>query len=313
MQQQAAPRVLVIAGPTASGKSELALELAERLDGEIVCVDSLTVYRGLNIGSAKPSAADRARIPHHLLDIRDPHEPFTAADFRQEAARAIDGIIARGKRPILAGGTGLYLRILLGGLAEAPGQNPALRQQLKVRAAEEGAHVLLEELRAVDPVTAATLHPNNVVRIIRALEVYHDSGVALSRHQDRHGFRQRPYIALQYLLNPPRDILYQRIETRVDRMLRSGLIDEYRRLLQSGVPNNAKPLLAIGYKEVKDLLEGSITEEELPALIKRNTRHYAKRQITWFKREQEMLPVAYPPDSATIAGEAATFFNQGEP
>lgn len=312
MQEQAAPRILVIAGPTASGKSELALELAERLDGEIVCVDSLTVYRGLDIGSAKPSAADRARIPHHLLDIRDPHEPFTAADFRREAMHAIATITSRGKRPILAGGSGLYLRILLGGLAEAPGQDPALRQRLKERAAREGTSVLLDELRAVDPATAATLHPNNVVRIIRALEVYHNSGVPLSRHQDRHRFRQRPYAALQYLLNPPREVLYQRIEDRVDRMLQSGLLDEYRRLLQAGVPKNAKPLLAIGYKEAAAFLDGSITEEELPALIKRNTRHYAKRQITWFRQESEMLPVAYPPDSVTIAGEAATFFNQGE-
>lgn len=312
MQRQESPRILVIAGPTASGKSALALELAEQLDGEIVCVDSLTVYRGLDIGSAKPTAEDRSKVPHHLLDIRDPLEPFTAADFRQEAMLAIAEIISRGKRPILAGGTGLYLRVLLGGLSDAPGQNHELRERLTLRAKQEGAEVLLEELRSIDPRTAAGLHPNNLVRIIRAVEVYHSSGIPLSQHQDTHQFSQRPYTALQYLLNPPRDILYQRIELRVDNMLQSGLIDEYRNLLLSGVPKDVKPLCAIGYKEVAAFLEGRLTEEELSPLIKQNTRHYAKRQTTWFRREKEMLPIAYPFDSATIARQAETFFSQGE-
>ena len=306
------PPVLVIAGPTASGKSALALELAEQLDGEIICVDSLTVYRGLDIGSAKPTAQDRAQVPHHLLDIRSPWEPFTAADFRHEAAHAINDIIRRGKAPILAGGTGLYLRVLLGGLADAPGQNPQIRDLLRLRAEHGEGETLLEELRAVDPETAAQTHPRNLPRIIRALEVYHTSGIPLSRFHSRHRFDQRPYIARQYLLAPPRDLLYRRIETRVDQMLRDGLIDEYRSLIAAGVPKEAKALGAIGYKEVAAFVDGSISRDDLPRLIKQHTRHYAKRQMTWFRREKEMLTIAYPPDSATIAREAALFLHQGE-
>lgn len=306
------PRVLVIAGPTASGKSALALELAEQLDGEIVCVDSLTIYRGLDIGSAKPTAQDRAQVSHHLLDIREPWEPFTAADFRHEAALAIDDIVRRGKAPILAGGTGLYLRVLLGGLAEAPGQNPQMRALLSLRAEHGEGKLLLEELHAVDPETASKTHPHNLPRIIRALEVYHSSGIPLSHYQSQHRFGQKPYVARQYLVAPPRELLYQRIEDRVDQMLRQGLIDEYRGLLAAGVPKDAKALGAIGYKEVAAFVDGTLSREELPQLIKLNTRHYAKRQMTWFRREKELLTIAYPPDSATIAGEAALFLSQGD-
>ncbi|CAH2030346.1 tRNA (adenosine(37)-N6)-dimethylallyltransferase MiaA [Trichlorobacter ammonificans] len=305
-------RLLVIAGPTASGKSALALELADRLDGEIVCVDSLTVYRGVDIGSAKPSPTDRARVPHHLLDIRNPCEPFSAADFRREAARAIADITARGKRPILAGGTGLYLRILLGGLADAPGGDRELRERLQRRAEQEGGEALLAELQRIDPETAAGLHPNNLIRIIRALEVWHASGAPLSHFQQRHQFSDRPYRPLQYLLNLPRELLYRRIDARVHRMLREGLVEEYQSLVASGVPADAKPLCAIGYKEVAAFLAGDIPASELPQVIARNTRHYAKRQLTWFRKEAEMLSVAYPPDSATIAREAARFFKEGE-
>lgn len=309
---QPLPRLLVIAGPTASGKSALALELAEALDGEIICVDSLTVYRGLDIGSAKPSADDRARIPHHLLDIRDPREPFSVADFRREAARAIADIAGRGKRPILAGGSGLYLRILLGGLTNAPGEDHELRRQLQRRAETEGGEALLAELRHVDPETAAGLHANNLVRIVRALEVWHAGGIPLSRLQQRHGFADHPYRTRQYLLNPPREELYRRIGERTERMLRAGLVEEYRRLLAAGVPADAKPLCAIGYKEVAAFLAGDIPAGELSLIIAQNTRRYAKRQLTWFRRETAMQTVAYPPDSATIAREAARFFGEGE-
>ncbi len=306
------PRVLVIAGPTASGKSALVLELAAQLDGEIICADSLTVYRGLDIGSAKPTAEDRARVLHHLLDIRDPWEPFTAADFRHEAAHAIDNIVRRGKTPILVGGAGLYLRVLLGGLADAPGQNAQMRQLLSLRAERGEGELLLEELRAVDPETASKTHPNNLPRIIRALEVYQSSGIAFSDYQNQHRFGQKPYNARQYLLAPPRELLYQRIEARVDQMLRDGLIDEYCGLLTAGVPKDAKALGAIGYKEVAAFVDGVISREELPRLIKLNTRHYAKRQMTWFRREKELLTIAYPPDSATIAREAVQFLRQGD-
>lgn len=306
------PRIVVIGGPTASGKSGLAVELAEQVHGEIVCADSLTVYRGLEIGSAKPTPEQRRQVPHHLLDIREPTQPFTAADFRTEASHAINDILKRGKRPLVVGGTGLYLRVLLHGLTNAPGEDPALRQQLKARAAREGAAALLEELRRVDPETAARCHPNNLVRILRALEVWHATGSPLSDFHQQHGFSDAPYNALFLCLDLPRAELYQRIDERVEAMLASGLVAEVQQLLQTGIPGNAKPLQAIGYKEIVAHLQGELTLEAATALIKRNTRHLAKRQLTWFRREPDAQWVAYPQNSASIAASVAMFFKEGE-
>jgi len=302
------PRVLVITGPTASGKSALALALAEALNGEIICADSLTVYRGLEIGSAKPTAAQRQRISHHLLDIRDPTEPFNAADFRLEATEVINDLIRRGKRPILAGGTGLYLRALLRGLNKAPGEDGIFREQLRMRAESEGAGQLLAELAQVDPDTAQRLHPNNLIRIIRALEVYHCTGLPLSQLHSEHAFSNSTYNALQFCLELPRQELYLRINTRVDTMIADGLVAEVEQLLWDGVPADCKPLKAIGYKEAVAYLQGRYDHDEMVRLIKRNTRHFAKRQLTWFRSEPELQWVAYPENSATIYSVAATFF-----
>ena len=302
------PRLLVIVGPTASGKSALALDLAEQLNGEIICVDSLTVYRGFEIGSAKPTPEQRQCVPHHLLDIREPTDPFTASDFRVAAAAAIQDITDRGKHPILAGGTGLYLRSLLRGLNKAPGEDPALREALQKRLEREGGEALLAELAKVDPDTAQRLHPNNRNRIIRALEVFHTAGVPLSQFQAEHGFSDSPYDALQFCLDLPRQELYQRIDNRVDAMLAAGLVAEVQGLLQAGVPADCKPLQAIGYKEVVAYLQEKYDKIEMIRLIKRNTRHFAKRQLTWFRAEPEMQWVAYPENSATIHSAAATFF-----
>ncbi|MCE1225016.1 MAG: tRNA (adenosine(37)-N6)-dimethylallyltransferase MiaA [Geobacteraceae bacterium] len=302
------PRLLVIAGPTASGKSALALDLAEQLNGEIICVDSLTVYRGFEIGSAKPTPEQRQCVPHHLLDICEPTDPFTASDFRVAAAAAIQEITDRGKSPILAGGTGLYLRSLLRGLNKAPGEDPVLREALRERLEREGGEALLAELATVDPGTAQRLHPNNRNRIIRALEVFHTAGVPLSQLQAEHGFSESPYNSLQFCLDLPRQELYQRIDDRVDAMLAAGLVAEVQGLLQAGVPADCKPLQAIGYKEVVAYLQEKYDQTEMIRLIKRNTRHFAKRQLTWFRAEPEMQWVAYPENSATIHSAAATFF-----
>lgn len=306
------PRILVIAGPTASGKSDLAIELAKQLDGEIVCADSLTIYRGLDIGSAKPTPEQRRRVPHHLLDIREPTQPFTAADFRAEAGQAIDDIHKRGKLPLVVGGTGLYLRVLLHGLTDAPGEDPVLRRQLYRRATLEGAEALLEELRRVDPETAGRCHPNNLVRIIRALEVWQVSGSPFSSFHQQHGFSDAPYDALTLCLDLAREELYRRIDHRVELMLSAGLVDEVRGLLQAGLPDDVKPLQAIGYKEVLAHLRGELTLEAMLELIKRNTRHLAKRQLTWFRREPDLQWVAYPQNSATIAAFVAMFLREGE-
>jgi len=302
------PRLLVITGPTASGKSDLALQLAESLNGEIICADSLTIYRGLAIGSAKPTLEQQQRIPHHLLDIRDPTEPFTAADFRELATEAIMDCTARGKRPILVGGTGLYLRSLLRGLNKAPGEDPALRKQLLKRAEQEGGEVLLAELGRFDPATAQRLHPNNMLRIIRAIEVYLCSGIPLSQFHAEHRFSETPFDALQFCLDLPRQILYQQIDQRVELMLKNGLLEEVKQLLQDGIPSECKPLQAIGYKEVISHLRGEFDKNEMIRLIKRNTRHFAKRQLTWFRSEPDLQWVAYPENSATIKSAAVTFF-----
>lgn len=306
------PRVLVIAGPTASGKSELALQLAEQLDGEIVCADSLTVYRGLDIGSAKPTPEQRRQIPHHLLDIRNPDQLFTAADFMTEARRAIDEILARGKRPLVVGGTGLYLRVLLRGLTDAPPGDPAVRQRLQQQAEQEGAEELLDELRRVDPETATRCHPHNLVRILRALEVWQTTGTPFSRFHQQHGFSDAPYDSLMLCLDLPRAELYQRVDRRVTAMLESGLVAEVQTLLRAGIPADAKPLQAIGYKEVLAHLRNEIDLVTMTELIRRNTRHLAKRQLTWFRREPDVHWVAYPQNSATIATSAAMFFKEGE-
>jgi tRNA dimethylallyltransferase len=294
------PKILVIAGPTASGKSALAMELARQLDGELICADSLTVYKGFDIGSAKPTRADQQQIRHHLLNICQPSDPFTAADFAREATAAIKEIISNGKRPIVAGGTGLYLRALLYGLSNAPGQSPLFRQQLQQQASQHGAESLLAELAKVDPQTAQRLHPSDLFRIIRALEVYQITGQALSDFNAAHGFAECRFNALQYCLNLPRELLYQRINLRVDQMLAAGLVDEVKGLLASGVPTDCKPMEAIGYKEVLAFLKGEYDLEELSRLIKRNTRRFAKRQLTWFKGQSEMQLVTPNEVSAKI-------------
>ena len=306
------PRILVIAGPTASGKSDLAVDLAEQFEGEIICADSLTVYQGLDIGSAKPTHEQRRRVPHHLLDIRPPDQPFTAADFRQEAGQAITDILRRGRCPIVAGGSGLYLRVLLRGLAAAPGEDPVLRQQLKQRAEQEGTAALFEELRTIDPQAASRCHPNNLVRILRALEVWYSSGKTLSQFQAQHAFKDTPYDPLFLALDPPRDELYRRIDQRVTAMLEAGLVAEVQALLQAGIPADTKPLQAIGYKEVVAHLHGELPFASMAELIRLNTRHLAKRQMTWLHREPDVRWVAYQENSATIAAFVAMFLREGE-
>ena len=306
------PRLLVVCGPTASGKTDLALEIAARVNGEIVCADSLTVYRGLDIGSAKPSPAQLATVPHHLVSIRDPDETFTAADFRSESEKAISAIICRGRRPIVVGGTGLYIRALLGGLAKAPGENQETRKILMERAAREGNLSLFEELMTVDPASAGKCHPNNLVRIIRALEVWHVTGTPLSSFHEGHGFTERPYNCLSLYINLPRPQLYSRIDARVDAMIEAGLVDEVKSLLAAGVSEGAKGLQAIGYKEVTALLRGDTDLQTMKSMIRQNTRNLAKRQITWFRKETDVYHVAYPENSANIFCIAEKFFNQGE-
>jgi tRNA dimethylallyltransferase len=244
----------------------------------------MQVYRGLDIGTAKPSAEDRTRIPHHLIDVAEVDEPYHAGRFREEAGRAIREIRARGAVPIVAGGTVLYLKALLQGLAEAPGRDPEIRRGLEARWAEGEAAALWEELSHVDPDLARRLHPNDRTRVIRALEVWAATGQPLSAFQARHGFSERPYEFLMLGMAVEREILYPRIDERVSQMLEAGWADEVRGLLRRGCSPELAPLQAIGYREICATLLRGEPPDGAVAEIRRETRRFAKRQLTWFRR-----------------------------
>jgi tRNA dimethylallyltransferase len=307
------PSVLVICGPTASGKSDLALRLAHSLDGEIINADSMQVYSAMDIGTAKPSSEERARIPHHLIDIVRPDQPFSAADFAEAADEAIRDIGSRGKRAIVVGGTGLYIRSLLKGLVDSPGDaGGEIRDGLRAEARERGNLAMLEELRMVDPELAERLHPNNLVRIIRALEVFRTTGIPLSRYQQEHAFSSQRYRTLQIGVRVERPLLYSRIDQRVNLMLEQGLLQEVRQLLNAGYGPETKAMRAIGYKEMTAHLAGEYSLEEAIRLIKRDTRHYAKRQLTWFNADKDIIWLEYPSKFDTILEHAIEFFDYGE-
>jgi tRNA dimethylallyltransferase len=304
-------KILVICGQTASGKSELALRLAHELDAEIISADSMQVYRGLNIGTAKPTQQQRAEVSHHLIDIVEPERLFSAADFVAAADDAVRDISNRGKRAIVVGGTGLYIRALLKGLVDSPSGAGEIRSRLQEEARRVGNEAMLERLRLVDPELAAGLHSNNLVRIIRALEVQQLTGIPLSRYQEEHAFAVHRYESLQIGIAVERSRLYARIDERVDRMLAEGLLDEVRGLLSSGYGRELKAMRSIGYKEAAAHLGGEITQEEAERLIKRDTRRYAKRQQTWFNADPDVLWFEYP-EKFDIVLQAAIEFFEGQ-
>ena len=286
------PRAIALMGPTASGKTAYALALAQRLGGEIVSVDSALVYRGLDIGAAKPTPAEQARVPHHLIDLRDPWQPYSAADFAADARRAIDDIVARGKLPILAGGTGLYFRALLDGLAEMPDADAAVRARIAVEAAALGWAALHARLAAVDPQAAARIHATDAQRIQRALEVHTLSGRPISAWQREARGQRLPLKVLRLVLAPPgRAILHERIERRFDAMLDAGFLDEVRRLrarpqLQAHPrPLDLPALRAVGYRQAWEHLDGGSSAAEFRDRAIAATRQLAKRQFTWLRGE----------------------------
>jgi tRNA dimethylallyltransferase len=301
-------RLAIVLGPTASGKTELAVRLAELFDGEIVNADSLQVYRGMDIGTAKPSPELRSRVSHHLIDVVDPDADFSAADFRREAGRAIADIQGRGKKVIVVGGTGLYIRALLHGLADTPRVVNEIRLALEAEAKEAGGAKLLGRLAEVDPATAERLHPNDRVRIIRALEVYLQTGRPISHFRSEHGFSDDPYVCLKIGIAVARRELYRRIDERVDLMMAEGLVREVAGLLSAGFDPRLKPLRAIGFKEICAHLAGEYPLEEAIRLIKRDSRRYAKRQMTWLNREAEIKWVEYPEEFDTICNHVIEFF-----
>ena len=281
-------KVVIICGPTATGKSAIAVELCRIFNGEVVSADSMQVYRHMDIGTAKPSKEEMSVVPHHLIDIVDPDEEYTAARFKEDAEAAIDEIRSREKSVFIAGGTGLYIKALTRGLFEGPQADWELRRALLEKAASGGKETLHAMLKEVDPESASRIHPNNLHRVVRAIEVYQLSKKPISEFQKEHSFAASPYETLKIGLTKERGELYADIDNRVERMMEAGLLDETRRLLSRGYASDLKPMSALGYKEMTGFLKGAHPLDEAVRLLKRNTRHYAKRQLTWFKKDPEI-------------------------
>lgn len=303
------PFLPVICGPTAAGKTSLALELAEYFDGEIISADSRQVYRLMDIGTAKPSRAEQQRVRHHLIDVVWPDEHFHVAEFIRLAGEAFVDICSRDKRPFLVGGTGLYIRAFTEGLLQAPGADHKLRLELHLRAEQEGSPSLHAELARFDPVSAERLHPNDLVRIVRALEVYKQSGRALSALQNEHGFSSKPYRTLKIGLNIERDELYQRIDQRAEAMFEQGLLEEAEGLLKAGYDPALKTLQTIGYSQAFAWLLEKMTREEAIDDLKRSTRRYAKQQLTWFRKDKSIIWLESSADFVTIRKSIEEFYD----
>lgn len=303
------PVLPVICGPTAVGKTALALDLAEYFDGEIISADSRQVYRLMDIGTAKPTKEELQRVRHHLVDVVSPNEEFHAAHFVAHAEKAIDDICQRNKRPFLVGGTGLYIRALTEGLLQAPGANQELRLRLHTRAEEEGSPALHEELARVDPDSAARLHPNDLIRIVRALEVYRHSGQMLSVMQDEHGFNSTPYRTLKICLHLERSELYRRVDQRAEVMFEEGLLEEAEALLSAGYDPALKTLRTIGYRQAFALLRQEVSRDEALNDLQQSTRRYAKQQLTWFRKDKSIIWLESSVDFVTIRKLIEEFYD----
>lgn len=279
--------LVAVVGPTASGKTDLAIAIAIKYGGEIISADSMQIYKTMDIGTAKPTIDEMRNIPHHMLDIVEPSRRFSVADYVVMARDVIKDVDARGKLPVLAGGTGLYVSSLVDNIEFGETEtDQKLRIELEAAAREQGGQALLDKLAEFDPETAGKLHPNNVGRIIRAIEVYKTTGVAMSEMQRRSRSRPSPYkLCMIGLTCSDRAVLYGRINRRVDKMIESGLKDEVERLIKNGADKDCTSMQAIGYKEMAEHLRGMISFDEAVETIKRETRRYAKRQLTWFRRD----------------------------
>ncbi len=302
--------LLAVVGPTGVGKTAVGIFLAQKLQGEIVNFDSVQVYKYLNIGTAKPSPEERAMAPHHLIDILEPEEPFHAAAFVTLADKAIEDIVRRRKQPILVGGTGLYLKALLHGLFPVGDVGP-IRQRLKERLQKEGLSPLYQELQKIDPETAKRLSPSDWVRILRALEVYYATGKTFSTLAREHSFRPQRYPCLKIGLYLPRAQLYARLDQRVDLMLAQGFLEEVKNILKRGINPASKPLRSIGYRHMIAYLQGKVSLEEAVRLMKRDTRRYAKRQLTWFRADPE-VKWFQPTEREKILSLALAFLKQAK-
>jgi len=309
MAEQRRPKVIVIAGPTASGKTALAVALARSLSGEIVNADSMQVYRGMDIGTAKPTYEERRGIPHHLLDVVNPDEDFNAAIYRRMALPIVNEICSTGKTCFVVGGTGLYIRGLIGGLIDSPPSDPDLRERLRMECESQGTAKLHEKLESLDPERAESIHPNDGVRIIRAIEIIYLSNLRSSDLMKRHGFRERSLNALKLCLHVDREDLYHRINERSVKMADKGLIEETQDLLKQGYSPDLNSMKAIGYRHMIRYLQGEWSLEETIIRLKRDTRRYAKRQLTWFRAEPGVIWVD-PNDLDMIINKIQLFLSE---
>ena len=281
--------LIVLAGPTAVGKTDLSIKLAKEIGGEIISADSMQVYKGMDIGSAKVTEEEMQGVPHHLIDVLDPDEPFHVVSFQKMAKDAIRQIRERGNIPILTGGTGFYIQAVLYDIDFAEEELTGVRKKLEEMAASHPAGYLHSLLKEKDPGAAAAVHPNNVKRIIRALEYCETTGRKISEHNEEQRQKQSPYRYLYFVLNDHRDLLYERINRRVDLMMEKGLTEEVMRLKEKGYTRNMVSMQGLGYKEILDYLDGRISLDEAVYRIKRDSRHFAKRQLTWFRRERDVI------------------------
>jgi tRNA dimethylallyltransferase len=304
------PKLLVILGPTASGKSKLSMEIAGSLRSEIVSADSLHVYRHFDIGTAKPALKDRQSVPHHLIDIVNPDEEFNAGAFRALARRIIDQLHGSGKNVILVGGTYLYIKVLLSGLIEDLPADSGIRSGLKKLRFAFGTEYIYEKLKSIDPAAAAKIHPNDYVRAERALEVFRLTGEKMSYLQSLHEFGDRDYEYLKIGISVDREELRRRIDRRVDWMIEDGLVGEVESLRGMGYGSGLKPMQSIGYKEINRYLDGELELGKAVELIKRDTKRFAKRQMTWLRRDKEIKWFDLPGDYECVLDTARAFFGE---
>ena len=295
MSESKRPALVILTGPTAVGKTDLSVILAGRIGGEIISADSMQVYRHMDIGSAKITPNQMGGVAHHLIDILEPTEEFNVVLFQQSAKKAMDGIYERGNIPIVTGGTGYYIQALLYDIDFTDNDaDTALRRNLEEIAKTQGSEALYDRLRQIDPESCETIHANNIKRVIRAIEFYEKTGVKISEHNKMQRQNDSPYNFAYFVLNDDRNKLYNRIEDRVDEMLKLGLVEEVRRLRDMGCTADMVSMQGLGYKEILAYLDGHTTLEEAVYLIKRDTRHFAKRQLTWFRRERDTIMLNKP-------------------